>query len=112
MKVIKRRTEEQLVELARGIVTDHTMIADLNDRDWQHSLALLLPALAEYRNLGCVLVPLGPHMSGYWLNGKVPGITLQVMAVAKGDLRHLDVLIKTMHKALHPERETTTCPPT
>ena len=101
MKVIRRATPERLTELARGIVRGDYLIVD-DDRDWQVSLSLIAGAL-QARNLGLILVPVQPHMRGYWLNGRVPALTLECALVAKGDVKDLQRRVDTMNAALFPE---------
>lgn len=101
MTVIRRASAERLTELARGIVRFEFLIVD-GAREWQTSLLLMSEELTKVRNLGAILVPVGPHLGGYWLNGKVPGITLSVVMVAKGDLRDLQRRVDAMNAALYP----------
>lgn len=106
---VPRMTEEQIVETARRIVTGDLMIADPEDRDWQMSLWLLINTWKDRPvNLGLILVPLGPHMSGRWLNGRVPGVTMEASLVAQEDMEALDAEYRRMWTALHPEAQETT----
>lgn len=101
---VPRMTEEAIVETARRMVTGDLMVADPNDRDWQMSLWLLIAAMENRPpNLGLILVPLGPHMSGRWLNGRVPGVTFEATFVAEEDVTALGEEYERMWKALHPE---------
>ena len=107
---IERVGTEKLTEYARRLVTGDLMVADLNDRDWQTSLGLILAAWAEDEtkvpgNLGKILVPVGPHMGGYWLNGRVPGFTHQIICVAQEDMEELRAIYEPMINALYPGTE-------
>lgn len=102
MKVVKRLTPEEVTEVARKIVTGELMIADLEDKDWQHSLILMIEALADIRNLGLVLVPVVEHSRGFWLNGRVPGVTFNCRPVAKGSVPAIRREVKRMNEALWP----------
>ena len=102
MSVIRRATPERLTELARGIARGDYMVAD-DSRDWLHSLMMMGPSISKASNLGLILVPVGPHLGGYWLNGRVPGVTITCVLVAKGDMRELQKRVDTMNAALYPE---------
>jgi len=99
-------TEAKLIETAREIVTGDLMIADLSNPDWQHSLALIFSGADEDREhtIGLVIVPLGPHMKGYWLNGTAPAVTWECRFVHVNDINRLGALIAAMNAALHPDR--------
>jgi hypothetical protein len=103
---VRRVSDARLTELARGIVVREYVIAD-DRREWLTSLALVGGVLARHHNLGAVLVPVGPHLGGYWINGIAPGVTLQCTAVAKGDLPALQRKVDAMRAALYPEGEAT-----
>jgi hypothetical protein len=105
-KRIPIMTTAEIITTAREIVTGEQMVVDFNDRDWQASLSLLLSGWREPAvNLGCVLVPKGPHLKGYWLNGRVPGVTLSAKLVAVEDIPRLEVHLERMYAALHPEEK-------
>ena len=99
--MLRRATPERLVELARGIVRGDYLVPT-DAADWQTSLSLMAPSIVSAHNLGAVLVPVGPHLGGYWLNGRVPGVTLSCVLVAKGDLRALQRHVDAMNAALYP----------
>lgn len=101
MKVVPRVDDERIIELARGIVRGDYLVVD-EDGDWLTSLILIGSAIAEARNVGLVLVPVGPHLGGYWINGRVPGVTLECVMVAKGDMPKLLRRVKAMEEALFP----------
>lgn len=102
--MVRRATSERLTELARGIVRGDYLIVD-DTRDWQVSLAMVAGSLVATRNLGLVLVPVGPHLGGYWINGNVPGVTLTCVMVAKGHLSERSRRVDTMNAALYPDAE-------
>lgn len=102
MSVIRRATDERLTELARGIVRGDYLTADTS-RDWLHSLCMMAETIASMTNLGALLVPVGPHLGGVWLNGRVPGVTIQAVPVAKGDMPALRRKVDAMNAALFPE---------
>lgn len=102
MKIIRNQPPERLTELARGIVTNEYLVADAS-MDWAMSLTLLAPAILELKNLGCVMVPVAPHSSGYWLNGHVPGVTLTCLPINRGDAKRIMAIANRMNKALWPE---------
>jgi hypothetical protein len=100
---VPRMTPDKLIETARRIVTGDLMVADLEDRDWQMSLCLLIGGMENRPpNLGLILVPQGPHLSGRWLNGRVPGVTMEAEFVAVEDTEALGAEYKRMWEALHP----------
>ena len=101
-----RMTGAELIATARGIVTGELMVADLRDRDWHTSLALLLSGVEDRGGtIGLVLVPRGPHLRGYWLNGQVPAVSFEAKCVHVNDVRALSDLVDTMNSALYPETE-------
>jgi hypothetical protein len=102
-----RRTNAEIIDTARRIVTGDLMVADLSDRDWQMSLALILSGLTrrEAERIGLILVPFHKHAGSRWLNGRVPGCTFSVELVHVNDMVRLDAEVKRMFKALHPEIE-------
>ncbi len=95
----------RLVEWARGIVRSDILVVDLDDRDWMSSLALLIGAWREVVpvNIGLVLVPVAPHMRGYWLNAHVPAVTLECYLVPEEQVPELRAHIDRMWDALHPD---------
>lgn len=103
MTVIRRRDDQALTALARGIVRGDYLIVG-GRREWLTSLAFMAEHLAGCSNLGLVLVPVDPHLGGYWVNGAVPGLTLTCTPVAKGDMRALQRKVDAMNAALYPER--------
>jgi hypothetical protein len=100
--MIRRATPERLTELARGIARDQYLIVD-DSPEWVLSLSMMGDSLLAARNLGMVLVPVGPHLGGYWINGEVPGVTISCVVVAKGDVRELTKRVKQMLAALYPD---------
>jgi hypothetical protein len=98
---------EHLVTIARGLVTNELMIADLSRHEWQTSLAMMLPSLAEYTNLGLILVPFAAHASMPWINNIAPGMVMQCQGVAREDIEALTAECERMYAALHPEQEKT-----
>jgi hypothetical protein len=102
-----RLTNTQVIETARRIVTGDLMVADLSNRSWQTSLALILTGLkdTDIRQgwIGLIVVPKGPHLSGFWLNGTAPGCTFEASLIHINDLPRLDVEIARMQAALYPE---------
>lgn len=102
MKVIRRADDARLTELARGIVRKDYLIVD-NDPSWRTSLALIAGGFGQARNLGMILVPVAPHLGGYWINGVAPGVTLECVLVAKGDMPALKRKVDAMNAALFPE---------
>lgn len=105
--MIRRRDRAALVQLARGIVRGDLMIVD-DDPLWVTPLIFMAEAIASARNLGAVLVPVGPHLGGWWVNGKVPGIVVQCTLVAKGDMPALRKLVDEMQAALYPDEDQAT----
>jgi hypothetical protein len=105
MTLAPRLSPERLVELARGIVRGDYMTADPDDREWQASLILMAAKLAECQNMGAVLVPMGPHRRGLWLNGRVPAVTFEVVVVPGEDIPELRRLVINMNMALWPEQK-------
>lgn len=99
--MIRRAGDERLTELARGIVRGEYLVADTSP-DWLHSLMMMGGAIADTRNVGLVLVPVDPHLGGYWLNGRVPGVTITCVMVAKGDVSDLQRRVDRMNAALYP----------
>jgi hypothetical protein len=102
VKVIRRAGPERLTELARGIVRGEYLVADTS-RDWLHSLMMMGEAIANTRNCGLVLVPVDAHLGSTWLNGRVPGVTITCVLVAKGDVADLQRRVDRMNTALYPE---------
>lgn len=103
--VIRRKSADEITRIARRVITDKLIIVDFEryPDQWRTSLLLMADHLSQVRNLGAVLVPVAPHLRGYWLSGIVPGITLECELVAKGDVPALAREIERMHAALFPE---------
>ncbi len=101
---VNRATPEQLTELARGIACGDYLVVDGDNADWTLSLALIADSIIDAGDdLGLVLVPVGPHMGGYWINGRVPGVTVTCTFVAAGDVAELQERLNRMHDALYPQ---------
>lgn len=93
---------ERITELARGVVTDQWLIVDIEDERWQQSLTLLLQAARGVpENIGAVLVPVAPHLRGWW-TGSIPAVTLEAQYVPGSDLEQLYAEINRMNAALWP----------
>lgn len=105
---IEPLTPEQVIEAARDIVTNVSLVADLADRDWQMSLALMVSGLARYTNLGLILVPMAPHHHMHWLNGRVPGITMKCTPIARESTEAISRAINKMTMALGLEGDPDT----
>lgn len=101
----RRKPETELIRIARGVVTGDYLVPGVHGSvdEWQVSLMLFVPYIKACRNLGMVVVPMQPHMGGRWLNGSIPGITIEAEFVAKGDMKVLTRHIEAMEAALHPE---------
>lgn len=92
----------RLTELARGVVTDKWLIADMEDERWQHSLTLLIQLLGGIpTNVAALLVPVAPHLRGWW-NGNIPAVTVEVQYVPEEDLDELRSTINQMTTVLWP----------
>lgn len=102
MKAVDSRTHDEIVRLAREIVTGDLLIVDLEDQNWQASMMLLLSGWEIPENLGLIVVPVGPHLSGLWLYGRVPGVTVQATLIAEENLAALQAEVDRMHAALFP----------
>lgn len=98
-------TPEEILRYAREVVTQEAMLADVRDPDWRMSLMLLLGAWNPIpANLSTLfVVPMGPHMSGRWLNGRVPGVTTSAKPVPMESAQALVDQIMAFDKLLHPE---------
>jgi len=99
-------TADEIVTYARGVITQEYMLADVaNDRDWQHSLALLLCGWTSMPpNASCLfLVPMAPHNRGHWLNGRVPALTFQATNVPMESAEALIAKCDEFYTLLHPE---------
>jgi len=102
---LKPMTDEEIVKFARGVITSQFMLADANDRDWAHSLMLLIscwnPVPPNASSL--FLVPLDAHQGGRWLNGRVPGVTISAVCVPMESVEALIAKCDEFHALLHPE---------
>jgi hypothetical protein len=96
-----------ITEVARGIVTNELMVADLSNPAWQISLGLMMTSLAGYSNLGLVLVPKSEHINMGWINNTAPGCTVKCQCVATEDIEAVQAECDRMHAALHPTPPTT-----
>jgi hypothetical protein len=95
--------DARITELARGIVTNQYLVADINELRWVQSLMLMLQiAQGVPPNVGAVLVPVAPHLRGYWTDD-VPAVTLQAQYVPQANLAHLQAEITRMNTALWPD---------
>lgn len=101
-RMLRRSSSERLTELARGIVRREYLIVD-DSPEWKISLSMVAEGIVNVRNLGAILVPVAPHMRGYWINDTAPGVTLTCTLVAKGDLPELQKRVDAMHAALYPD---------
>lgn len=103
-RLIRRAEPERLTHLARGVVRGDYLVVDMKAHpEWGMSLAFIAEGIMNVRNLGMILVPVASHQKGYWINGAVPGVTLECVLVAKGDLPDLRRRIKKMNDALFPD---------
>jgi hypothetical protein len=103
-------TAEEIVKYARGVITQEYMLADANDRDWAHSLMLLLSGMVEHGGYppnasSLFLVPMAEHQNGRWLNGRVPGLTMSAVMVPMESVDALIAQLDDFYYALHPEEE-------
>ncbi len=101
---IEPLTDADIIRYARGVITNEYLLANANDRDWAHSLALMLSA---WKNIpenasSLFLVPLEPHNNGRWLNGRVPGVTFSAIPVAIESVDALIAKCTEFYKLLHP----------
>lgn len=107
-KPIEPFTADEIVQFAREVVTQQSMLADIRDQDWSHSLMLMLggwdPIPANVSTL--FVVPMGPHMGGRWLNGRVPGVTISAKPVPMESAQALVEQIMAFDKMLNPEVPT------
>jgi hypothetical protein len=98
-------TTDDIVRYARGVITQEYMLADVaQDRDWQHSLMLLMSAWKQVpANASTVfLVPMAAHAGGRWLNGRVPGVTLSAVCVPLESVEALISQCDKFYDLLHP----------
>jgi hypothetical protein len=105
---LERLAEAKIIEYARGIVSNDILVVDLTDHAWESSMALLMFAIARDAippNVGAILVPVRPHLRGYWLNGAVPAVALECYLVPVEDLPGLRAHVDNMWTALHPDPE-------
>jgi hypothetical protein len=96
---------DDIVRYARGVITQEYMLADVaQDRDWQHSLMLLMSAWKKVpANASTVfLVPMAAHAGGRWLNGRVPGVTLSAVCVPLESVEALISQCDKFYDLLHP----------
>ena len=104
-------SDADIVRYARGVITQEYMLANYNDRDWQHSLMLLVSGMAEKgfppNASALFLVPMAPHASGRWLNGRVPGLTMSCTMVPTENVDALLAKCDEFYKLLHPEATVT-----
>ena len=107
---VPEMTPEEIVKYARGVITQEYMLADANDRDWAHSLMLLLSGMVEHGGYppnasSLFLVPMAEHQNGRWLNGRVPGLTMSAVMVPMESVEALITQCDAFYAALHPEEE-------
>jgi hypothetical protein len=97
-----RLDDELRTELARKIVLHEMLVADLTNPAWQTSLALIIAGLDESAipDIGLILVPLAPHMGGYWINGTAPGMTVAATLIHRDDVDELSAVVDRMGAAL------------
>ena len=96
---------DDIVRYARGVITQEYMLADVaHDRDWQHSLMLLMSAWTKVpANASTIfLVPMAAHQNGRWLNGRVPGVTLSAVCVPLESVEALIRQCDIFYDLLHP----------
>jgi hypothetical protein len=102
-------TDEDIVRYARGIITNEYMLGDARDHDWSMSLMLLIggwnPVPSNASTL--FLVPMDEHMSGRWINGRVPGVTLKAQCVPMENVEALLAKCDEFYRSLHPEATVT-----
>jgi hypothetical protein len=93
----------EIVELARGVVTQSWLVADLKNYRWRQSLSLVIDDPDDAPpNVGAVLVPVAAHLGGYW-DRNIPAVTLTCRFVATESLEALEAEITRMQAALFPE---------
>ncbi len=98
-------SDEDIIRYARGVITQEYMLADARDRDWSQSLMLLICGLDPMPPNASTLflVPMGPHMSGRWLNGRVPALTFTATIVPMENTEALVAKVFEFHKMLNPD---------
>jgi hypothetical protein len=104
-----RMTQREVTEVARGIVTNELLIADLSKPEWQTSLALITSGLSvsemHQKRIGLILVPVRPHERFHWINGIAPGCTFECRMVHVNDVDRIGRAMVPMVEALYPGRE-------
>jgi hypothetical protein len=98
-------SDEDITRHARDVVTNVSMLGDVRDRDWNASLMLIIcgwdPMPPNASTL--FVVPMAPHQGGRWLNGRVPGVTMQATCVPMESAEALVAKVAEFHRMLHPE---------
>ena len=102
-EVLPHGDEEYITDTARRIVTNELLIADMTNHAWQISLALMMPRIAEYENVGLILVPKAPHVGLHWINNTAPGCVLSCQMVAEEDIPALQAELDRMNVVLYPQ---------
>ena len=101
-------TDEEVVSVAREIVTGRSLIADTKNDDWVRALTLVLPTEIP-ANLGLIVVPVASHR-GLWLNGCVPFPAFEARLVADESVPALRTEVQRMTEALYPDATQTPAP--
>lgn len=96
---------ERLIELSRGLVLGHMLVAE-DTAAWRTALLLIAPALAQYDDLGAVIVPVKPHTGGRWINGVVPAVVIECTPINKADAETLRATTGRMQAAMFPDAPT------
>jgi hypothetical protein len=98
---VVRATPERLTELARGIVRNDYLVVD-DDPVWATSMLMLAAGFTDAEGeIGLILVPVAPHLGGYWINGKAPGVTVTCTLVHRDDVDELNTRMQRMWDALY-----------
>lgn len=96
-------TPAEITAKARGIVTHELMVADLSQHEWEISLGLMMDGLADYSNVGVILVPVGKHIGMHWINNIAPGCTIACEVIPEESLEALQAEMERMSAVLYPE---------
>jgi hypothetical protein len=98
-------TDDEVTTIAREIVTRVSLLAGMDDPDWQSAMSLLLSGLKGDipPNVGAVVVPVE---GSRWLNGRVPFPVLSARFVPSESVPALQAALDAMYAVLYPGSET------
>jgi hypothetical protein len=99
-------TANQVTALARGILTGEQLVVNFDETAWQASMSVLLSdptKVPDPEQVALILVPRSIHTGGFWVNGRVPAVTIACRFIGEADAKKIGLAVGRMASALYPD---------